>query len=297
MKTSNHITVFSKNRLVPDAPHTVSCTLSNPLTCAESEFFTVKLQAFNSIKSFYGIQKGFNDTFAIVLEEITGDDVDTFTQVIPEGNYDIKTLLTIIKQLCFGLLEIEYDRRLNKFIYTRLALTSGDNTQANIEDYDIFIEPMSAGSVLGIKEKKLIDYTDTLSDTFINIISFSTFLVKLGGLSLTNTQTNMSNQRYEVSKIIASIDVASVAPMDSIIYLSNDQECDEYRVSEKVIQEFSIQVVTDGNKTLPDMADFIASIVITKNTVDLPITYMYNEMMGQIQEILYFIASFFNRLQ
>lgn len=83
----------------------------------DNEYFTMNPNSFNMMKSFYAIQNNLNNKFFVILEK-QGDatQFDEFAKYIPQGNYDVRTLLKILQDICFGLINVGYDRKLDKFL-------------------------------------------------------------------------------------------------------------------------------------------------------------------------------------
>lgn len=296
MTSHNNVIVCSKNRHQKNTTASfVDVKLNTPLQCGENEFFTVDLCSLNMIKSFYAIQTNLNNKFSIILEK-TGGEADEIVLYIPDGNYDVRTLLKTLQDLCFGLITVQYDRRLNKFIYARQDLIS-DGAE-NIIDYDIYIKPIDCGAILGLdnNSRKLIDAEPTFSDYFVNISGYSSLIVKLDGVSITNSYINFTSQKYDISKMLAIIDLSQVSPMDSITYTKNDNDCNKYKISEKLISQFSLEIVNEDNLQFPQMSDYIINLVFQKHKNDLDTTTMFYAFMDRFNDLIYYITYLFQYL-
>ena len=287
----NNVIVCSKNRRVENvSPSSVDIELSTPLKCADNEYFTVNIQSFNMIKSFYSIQNGLNNKFFIVMKGENGNYVEEFIRYIPEGNYNVGSLLIKLKELCFGLVNIEYDRVLNKFKYTKLE-TSDDY---NIEGYDMYIRCENCGIILGFHDgvEKLIN-TETISDYFVNVSGYTSLILKLGGLSMSSSYINMVSSKYDISRMIGIVDIASVMPMDSIIYNSDLGDGGKYKITDKIISRFSIDIVNENNVIFPQMSDYILNLVFEKHTHPIDYNLMFNSFMERFNDLMYYISYLF----
>ena len=263
MNKSNVI-VCSKNRKKTDlSSSSVNVDLSIPLKCGDNEFFTVSISSFNTIKSFYSIQNGLNNKFNIVVKGENGAYNEDFVRYIPEGNYNVKTLLIKMKELCFGLVNVEYDKVLNKFKFMRVE----NSIEYDINDYDFYIRSENCGVILGFDDgvEKLITVEPVFSDRFVNISGYFSLILKLDGLSMTNSYINMIGDDYSISRMIGIIDVASIMAMDSIIYNGDSGERGQYMINEKIIRNFNIEIVNENNHLIPNMSDYVLNLVFEKH--------------------------------
>jgi hypothetical protein len=227
----NNVIICSKNRKKENtSASSLDVELSTPLKCGENEFFTVNIQSFNMIKSFYAIQNNLNNKFFIIMKGEEGTYVEEFVRFIPQGNYSVSSLLIKLQELCFNLVNIEYDRILNKFKYTKLETS----TEYNIEGYDMYIKCENCGLILGFDDgvEKLIN-TETLSDNFVNVSGYTSLILKLGGLSMSSSYINMISSKYDNSRMIGIVDIASIMPMDSILDNGDLGDGGKYRIERK----------------------------------------------------------------
>lgn len=286
----NNVIVCSKNRKKEnETASSVDVELNTPLKCGDNEYFTVGIQSFNMIKSFYALQNSLNDQFYIIMKGEGGAYNEQFLRQIPQGNYSISSLLIELKKLCFGLVNVDYDKTLNKFKYTRLETS----TEYNIEGYDMYIKCINCGSVLGFKDG--VEYlitTNTYSETFVNVSGYTSLIIKIGGLSMTSSYINMVSSKYDISRMIGLIDVASVMPMDSIIYNSDSNNC-KYRISDKVITRFSIDIVNENNVIFPQMSDYIMNLVFEKHSHPTDINILFNTFMTRFNDLMFYISYLF----
>lgn len=277
---NNNIIICSKNRSKKNlTSSTVDVILDTPLKCGENEYFTVKINSFNMIKSFYSIQTGLNSVFVIILKNES--ETNEYLRSITSGNYNVALLLQELKKQAFGLVNVEYNRTLNKFKFSR-----DDN--ANTAGYDLYIKCINCGSVLGFEnDKEILITTDyILSDTFVNISGYSSLLIKLDGLSITNSYVNLIDTKYSINKMIGIADISSIAPMDSIIYSNNNQ----YKISDKIITNFTINIVNEDNVEFPQMSDYILNLSFEKHTFPVDINVLFNTFMLRFNDLIFYIS-------
>jgi hypothetical protein len=291
MNKSNVI-ICSKNRKITDvSSSSVNVNLNIPLKCSEKEFFTVSVSSFNTIKSFYSIQNGLNNKFFIVIKGENGAYNEDFVRYIPEGNYNVKTLLVKMKELCFGLVNVEYDKVLNKLKFMRVE----NSIEYDINNYDFYIRCENCGVILGFDDgvEKLITVEPVFSDKFVNISGYFSLILKLGGLSMTNSYINMTYDDYGVSRMIGIIDVASVMAMDSIIFNGDSGERGQYLINEKIISNFSIDIVNENNILIPNMSDYVLNLVFEKHTYPTDVNVLFNTLMARFDDLIYYISYLF----
>ena len=294
MNKSNVI-VCSKNRKKTDlSSSSVNVDLSIPLKCGDNEFFTVSISSFNTIKSFYSIQNGLNNKFNIVVKGENGAYNEDFVRYIPEGNYNVKTLLIKMKELCFGLVNVEYDKVLNKFKFMRVE----NSIEYDINDYDFYIRSENCGVILGFDDgvEKLITIEPVFSDRFVNISGYFSLILKLDGLSMTNSYINMIGDDYSISRMIGIIDVASIMAMDSIIYNGDSGERGQYMINEKIIRNFNIEIVNENNHLIPNMSDYVLNLVFEKHSYPTDVNVLFNTFMTRFNDLIYYITYLYQYL-
>ena len=288
----NNIIISSKNREDKNnSPSFISINLDTPLKCSDNEYFTVNINSFNMVKSFYQIQTNLNSIFYIILKHQTDpDDVNEYMRSIPSGNYTVSSLLTTLKELSFELLNVEYNKTLNKFLFKR------DISNVNTIGYDLYLKCINTGNILGFKnnEELLITEEGLLSDTFVNISGYSSLLIKIDGISINNSYTNLNDSKYDINKVLAIIDIASVKPMDSILYNCNNYN--EFRISDKIIKQFSINIINEDGVEFPQMSDYILDIVFKKNKNETDINLMFNTFMVRFNDLIFYISYLFQYL-
>ena len=291
METKYNVVVFSKNKKSDESTSSLNVKLTTPLQCGDKEYFSIELDNFNMIKSFYDIQTGFNSVFYIILKNEA--ETNEYIRSIPAGNYNVYSLLTKMQELCFELVKVEYDNVVNKLKFLRVEneATAG---------YELYIKCINCGSILGMPndEEKLIPIDDIYeSDTFVNIIGYSTLLIKLSGITITNSFSNVNNTKYDVNKIIQTIDIGNVRPMDSILYFSNGGNNNKYNVYEKILSDFTVEIVNENNDIFPQMSDYIATFVIKKNKIDMDMDKMYGSILKRLNDLIYYISALFQHFE
>jgi len=281
----HEIIVFSKNRSQNESSSQFSVNLNNNIICGPDEYFTISLSSFFMIKSFYSIQSGLNNVFYIVMRK--PNDTTEYFRGIPDGNYDTRELLKKLIELCFGLMDVSYDPIKNKFIFKRVE-------NEVTEGYDVFIRPLNCGVILGLNDgiEKLVTEGGIYSDRFVNLSGDSSMLIKLGDVSFEKSYINMVSENFEVNNILGIIDIASVAPMDSI---TSDCKDVEYKISDKNIKKLSISIVNENNVVFPYMSDSIMKLTIKKyKAKSNEIEALMNQILTRINDMVYYVANIVN---
>lgn len=280
-----NVVVCSKNKQPYDRSSYVSVNLGSPIICKENEHFLISVCSFNTIKSFYSVQYNLNNQFDIVLRN--GELIENYPRTIPEGNYDVDTFLVELQKACFGIIEVQYIERLNKFSFNRIPQDNPD-----FEEYDFYILPKNSGVLLGLTDgvEKLITTDPVYSDTFVNISGYSSLLIKIDGVSIDKSFINLTGTNYDVNKMIAIIDVANVAPMDSISLNENDNIGNKFKLNDKKIQSFSLQIVNENNKEFPQFGDFVMNIVFEKHKSIDVIQTSLNVIIGRLNDLMFYFS-------
>ena len=249
------------------------------------------------IKSFYAVQNGLNSEFNILLKnKTTGEFDEPYIRSISQGNYTVRSLIKELKSKTFDLLDVSYDDRLNKFLFKRLDVVSDGSIDIN--EYDVFIEPINSAVFLGIpnNEKLLITTEGVHSPNFINVNGYTTMMVKLGGgISIENSLSNVTNSHFEINKTLAIIDMQQVRPMDSIIY-SHQNNDDSFKIYDKKINNFTIEIVNENNQTFPQMSDYILNLCFEKRTEKNEMLDVIKKMLVRLNDLIFYILFAFDKM-
>lgn len=295
METYN-IIISSKNRKAGDTNSSLSVKLDKDIFIAPDEECYVNMTSFHTVKSFYACQKGLNDHFQ-VLFKVAGDDIATeiFDRYLSEGNYDVKTLMTEIKRLTNNaLFDINYDPKLNKYLYKNLF-------QPTI---DVYIKCINSGVFFGFEDgveyKILIpdlqnDIVGTYSDKFINISGYTSMIIKLEGeINIENTVSNIYNSTYQIDKVFGIFSLTDISPMDSIQYDNTNASSNfRYKILNDKIPQFTVKIVNEDGVSFTNMADWIMTLRFEK-------VKKFNRQLSDVkyllEDIQYYIKSLYSVL-
>jgi hypothetical protein len=290
----SNIVILSKNRDTKKNPTSseVDIILPQSINCDRDEHFTISINQFHMVKSFYSIQNNLNNVFYIVLRSQTDpEDVNEYIRAIPSGAYNVKTLLTELKKLSLGLVSVDYDSILNKMKFIRIE-------NETTVGYDAYIKCVNCGIILGLEDgvEKLITEEGVMSDTFCNISGYNSMFIKLQGLSLERSFVNFTSQDFGVNNIIGICDLADVQPFD-IIEIKNNTDCNsnKFKINSKSIQSFTIQIVNENNQEFPQMSDYIMDICIEKHSSrndSKDFKQLFEALIKMIQTLTYYFMFF-----
>ena len=295
MGDKHNIIISSKNE---NNPSKVNVTLDNDLLCNNNEYWTVSVCSFNMIKSFYAVQNNLNNEFNILLKnKTTGIFDEPYFRSISQGNYTVRSLIKELKSKTFDLLDVSYDDKLNKFLFKRLDVVfDGD---IDINDYDVYIEAVNSSVFLGIpnNERLLITEEGVHSPNFINVSGYTTMMMKLsGGISIENSLSNITNSHFEVNKTLAIIDLQQIRPMDSIIYSHQNSENLVYKIYDKKINNFMIEIVDENNETFPQMSDYILNLCFEKRTKKNEMLDVVKSILTRLNDLIFYILFAFDKM-
>jgi hypothetical protein len=286
----NNIIICSKNRESNElSASKISVILNNELSCSDNEYFTVNILSLNMIKSFYAIQHTLNNVFYIILKKAGEDDSSYFRSISP-GNYNVDSILSHLKIVCFELIGIEYDSIVNKFIFKQ------ENNEST-NGYDVYIKPINSGAILGLIDNVefKINFEGIESETFVNISGYTSLLLKISGISIDNSYINLTTSNYSVSQIIGLFDVAGIIPMDSVTILNNNNNDNQYIINNKKINSFTLEIVNENNVPFPQMSDYILHLCFEKHVRKNEISLLLNTILTKLNDLLFYIVYFFQK--
>lgn len=256
-----NVIISSKNKHSHDTNSSMMIKLKEDIYVENDEELYVCMSSFNMIKSFYACQKGLNDHFQIIVRlhgSSSDEAIDNY--IIPEGNYDVRSLMTEIIKITSGqedLFQISYDLKLNKYKYTNLFRP----------DFDVFIKPISAGIFLGFENNQeyLISSEGTFSSKFINLSGYTSMIIKIeGDVSVENTISNIDNDEFIYDKVLGILNINDIAPMDSIRYEDNNGCMFRHKINNNKIPSFKIKIVNEDGVEFPQMTDWIMILKFEK---------------------------------
>lgn len=284
MTENTNILISSQNRAISDKTSSVIVNLSDDIFVNEDEELYVNMTNFHTIKSFYACQTGLNDSFKIIFKNGSGGVYETLPISISQGNYTVKSLAEEIKRLTNTHFELQYDSKLNKFIFK-------NTFQPNI---NVYIYCFNCGIFLGFKNgvEYKIEQTGTLSQNFINVSGYTNMIIRINGdIDIQNTLSNIQSKEFKQDKILGIFSLTDVPPMAVIKYDNFDAGYNfRYKVNNNKIPTFNISIINEDGLEFPDMAEWFMNLRFEK--IKKQINYM--EFIAKyLKDISYYVASLY----
>lgn len=258
-KTYN-VLISSRNKNPYDTNTDYNVKLDDEFFIQNGEEMYVCMNQFHTIKSFYACQNGLNNHFQIIVRPISSPSDEAIDNYfIPEGNYDVKSLMNEIIKITAGnevLFQISYDAKVNKYVYKNLFRP----------DFNVYIKPITSGIFLGLENgvEYLISAQGTYSSKFINLSGYTSMVIKLeGDLNVENSVSNIDSTTLRYDKILAVLNINDKSPMDSITY-ENDGCLFKHRITSQKINKFKVKIVNDDGTPFTNMADWIMTLRFEK---------------------------------
>lgn len=299
MSKSFNFIISSIAKLPDETNNRISVQLNEPIYIKDGEECEICMKLFHTTKTFYSVIDGVNNTFKIVVynnnQNHQGEILHDWSIVIPEGNYNIKTLYNELKILCFEKIDIAYDSRLNKFLFTN-AHQGNNHTH---------LESGNAGSFLGFNDNTIIHFDNITSSHYsdkpVNLSGFDNIIISLSGnMALDYTYTNIKNASgdniVKVDRILGIIPINEVQPMDTI---KLEGGACEYKsiILNKVIDRFDISITNEKLQNI-NIGDWymVLGIHITDKTMMMRFYKLLDKIYKEINDISYYILKLFGNI-
>lgn len=260
--TTYNVLISSKNKNPTDTNTSCQIVLNNDILTDNGEELFVCMTQFHCIKSFYACQTGLNDHFQIIVRPIISPQDEAIDNYyIPEGNYDVKSLMKEIIEMTKtkqsgDLFQISYDAKVNKYVYKNLFRP----------DFNVYIKPITAGIFLGLENgvEYLISAEGTYSSKYVNLSGYTSMIIKLdGSLSIENTISNVKSSSFEYDKILAVLNINDKAPMDTISF-ENDNCLFKHKLTVPKVNTFKVEIVNEDGMPFTNMADWFMTLKFEK---------------------------------
>lgn len=278
-----NLIISSANRLSTDSISNINVDLEQSLIARDDEYFTVNMIQFNTIKAFYAVQKDLNSNFQVILYNNQSEVFDTIDNEIPEGNYNVFTLKDTIASQTLNNIQIEYDSKLNKYIFKKIVNPL----------YTVYLKCINSGVFFGLENgvQYLITDEGMYSSKFINISGYENMVINISGdIDIENSITNISNPTYVQSQILGIIPIANVAPMDTISYNNCDGGINyNYKIHNRYIRNLKIQITNERGVEFPQISDYLLSLQFIRHKKDNS-SNVLTEINKKLEDIAYFLT-------
>lgn len=286
--TSRKITSFisSENRQENESIYNFSIDYPDGiLSCRDNETMELNVLSFDMSNNMYNINNT-NNQFQIILNNTNS----TKTFNIPNGNYSVKTLMTVINKLIKGnsiLSEnvLHYSHYLNKIsltvsyneaqntytfipIYTIIDvdLNGVDDVSGDIPKPTIYFRPTTMGKLIGLQNNELYTVNNDSGFTtgLIDLIDYNKVIVHTNNISyyysnVENLATK-SNRQF-LSNIIFWKSKADILPYQVIKYNNEDSgNSFVYKVENREINSLSLELKNERGEYILDAPNYIIVI-------------------------------------
>lgn len=286
--TSRKITSFisSENRQENEFIYNFSIDYPDGiLSCRDNETMELNVLSFDMSNNMYNINNT-NNQFQIILNNTNS----TKTFNIPNGNYSVKTLMTVINKLIKGnsiLSEnvLHYSHYLNKIsltvsyneaqntytfipIYTIIDvdLNGVDDVSGDIPKPTIYFRPTTMGKLIGLQNNELYTVNNDSGFTtgLIDLIDYNKVIVHTNNISyyysnVENLATK-SNRQF-LSNIIFWKSKADILPYQVIKYNNEDSgNSFVYKVENREINSLSLELKNERGEYILDAPNYIIVI-------------------------------------
>ena len=225
------------------------------ISCREDEEISLTITNFNTPNIFYNITEQNNK---FIFKTIKSGITTTATMTIPVGVYDVYTLATAMDLLIVAEGHIVYVALLNKFSFVK---KNASNTQCffniNTDLYKILNVPPN----VDIPMTQDIEYSGLL-----NMNRFNYLLIYITGITCYNQNiSNITNNQFKLSNLVAIINRADVLPYGNINYVEINNN-NQILLGNKKITNLNIKITDEFGNLLTDLDNWTLTLkfVISK---------------------------------
>lgn len=277
MSHSQLIFINSKNRVRGDK-NDFYININDGLVKTETKDDILQFSIVDAVisRSWYSIQSN-NNTFQVL--NIT-DNITT-TYDIPEGYYNVTTLLSVIKGL-LPLWVITYDKQTNKYVY---------QPPNNSKQYKFIFLEVATSYLFGFDttEQPLASYASPLTSTNPVKVNAETSVIIHSDIPKIKNSCidNISSTKFFNSDIVCVIPI-NASPFDNIVY-SNQNDNYTFTLSSKSLNMVRFYLTDEFNRSIQVPFDWTMTIKIEYIKED---NYI-KETVGRIADyIKYALLSF-----
>ena len=230
------------------------------ISCREDEEISLTITNFNTPNIFYNItEKNNKFIFKIINNSIT----TTATMVIPIGVYDVYTLAAAMDLLIVAEGHIAYVPLLNKFSFKKKNSSVNPQVFFNINTdlYKILNVPPNVDIPMLPAE---INYSGLL-----NMNRFNYLLIYITGITCYNQNiSNITNNQFKLSNLVAIINRADVQPYGNINYVEINNN-NQILLGNKKITNLNIKITDEFGNLLTDLDNWTMSLkfVVSKTNI------------------------------
>ena len=280
--SDNNINLYvsSKNRLDGTASSFTVNVPNGLLVNEEYEEWVLSVNGFYLINSWYNIQKGYNNQFQLIVNNVP------ISLELNEGSPNIYELYNDLVAKKSLYLTITYNRITNKFTYHNISGTT------------VKIIPLNSGGFLGFENLTIndIDVGGTECENPIIVQGDMMLFLRLygGDISLKNDSIdNFDDGIYKATDIIFSIPIN--VPTGALISYNGDNNF-KHKLSQtrNDIDKFQLIVVNERGEEIIGMTDYYVFLQFQKNMNYYILILKYLEDIETILKNIYEFIKWFS---
>lgn len=244
--------ISSKNRDPTEKSYDFTLQIPDGLIKADqNQYIMVNVISFDMINSMYNVSLK-NNKFKLTKNTLAGVFVSTLTYTIPEGNYNVSTLRTILNSLLTGIISVSYNTAQNTYTYTKTD--SGFN-------YTLYGD--TAIKLLGISVSNILSTgAGGTIGTYVNMVNYDKIVLRTKNLNYKKEQLdNLSSKNLKISNILLWVSKQDVEPFKMITYNNFDggnSFC--YKIHNIGVDYINFIVENEFNEPILDCPDFTLGI-------------------------------------
>jgi hypothetical protein len=214
---------------------------------------------FNTPNIFYNLTDQNNK---FIFKTIEGGTTTTATMVIPIGVYDVYTLATKMDTLIIAHGHIAYFPLINKFGFKkRNSVNHQVFFNINTDLYKILNVPPN----VDIPMTHEIEYSGLL-----NMNRFQYLLIYITGITCYNQYiSNITNNQFKKSNLVAIINRADVLPYGNICYVEMNEN-NKIKLGNNKITNLNIKITDEFGNLLTDLDNWTMTLkfIVNKKNVN-----------------------------
>jgi len=242
---SNTDTNYDYNLSIPE----------HDISAREDEEISLTLTSFNTPNIFYNLTEQNNKFY---FKTIKGGTTTTATMVIPVGVYDVYTLALAMDTLIVAQGHITYVPLLNKFSFVK---KNNSNIEVFFNIFSDLYKILNVPPNVDIPMTQDIEYSGLL-----NMNRFNYLLIYITGITCYNQNiSNITNNQFKLSNLVAIINRADVLPYGNINYVEINNN-NQILLGNKKITKLNIKITDEFGNLLTDLDNWTLTLkfVISK---------------------------------
>ena len=248
--------INSYNKSTTDSNYDYNLSIpEHDISCGENEEMSLTITNFNTPNIFYNLTAN-NNYFTKV--HIEGGVFTYQTLTIPVGIYDVYTLATAINTLITTDASCEYDNLLNKLTFL--------SKSASYSVWLIFTNGLTKILNVAIGTPIVLSNTTLSYSGLLNLTRFNYLLIYITGITCYNQNiSNITNNQFKLSNLVAIINRADVLPYGNINYVEINNN-NQILLGNKKITNLNIKITDEFGNLLTDLDNWTLTLkfVISK---------------------------------